>query len=84
MQKDGIKRLIATVTPSARDPEDSHDVRTAWQFFLIKATMKSAYNGIVKTAEAILNCFHVVKYCKSYLLYLILLARKCLILKRII
>jgi len=53
MEKQGVKRLIATATPSATDPSDG----TAWSFSLavtmIKVLAGSAYQEIVATADVV-------------------------------
>lgn len=53
MEKHGVKRLIVTATPSAKDPSDG----AAWSFALavraIKALAGSAYQEIVATADVV-------------------------------
>lgn len=53
MKKCGVKRIIATATPSAVDPQDSFDLKFKLAILLIRWLIPSAYQEIVKTAEAI-------------------------------
>ena len=53
MQKYGLKRIIATATPSAPDPQDTFDFKFKLAVTMIKLFIPSAYADIVKTAEAI-------------------------------
>jgi len=53
MERHGVRRLIATATPSAKDPSDG----AAWSFALavraIQALAGSAYQEIVATADVV-------------------------------
>ena len=53
MRKYGVKRIIATATPSAADLQDSFDLKFKLAVLMIKVLIPSAYQDIVKTAEAI-------------------------------
>lgn len=53
MEKQGVKRLIATATPSAADPADQFDFKFRLAVFLIKLFTRSAYDDIVETAKLI-------------------------------
>jgi putative NADH-flavin reductase len=53
MKKYGLKRIIATATPSAADPLDSFDLKFKLAVLMIKLFIPSAYQDIVKTAEVI-------------------------------
>ena len=53
MRKHGVRRIIATATPSATDPQDAFDLKFRLAVLLIKVLIPSAYADIVNTAEAI-------------------------------
>lgn len=53
MRKYGVKRIIATATPSAADPQDSFDLKFKLAILMNKLLIPSAYQDIVRTAEAI-------------------------------
>ena len=48
-----VKRIIATATPRAADPLDSFDLKFKLAVLMVKLFIPSAYQDIVKTAEAI-------------------------------
>jgi putative NADH-flavin reductase len=53
IQKCNLKRIIATATPSAVDPYDTFDLKFKLAVLMVKLFIPSAYQDIVKTAEAI-------------------------------
>lgn len=53
IQKCNLKRIIATATPSAVDPHDTFDLKFKLVVLMVKLFIPSAYQDIVKTAEAI-------------------------------
>ncbi len=52
MQRHGVKRLIATATPSARDPKDRFSLPFALAV-MIRALQRGAYDDIVATAAVV-------------------------------
>ncbi len=53
MKKNGVKRLIATATPSFKDSNDKFQFGFAFGIFMIKALIKDSYNNIVLTGKYI-------------------------------
>lgn len=53
MQKHGVKRLIATATPSYKDTNDKFQFGFAFGVFMVKTLLKDTYRDIVKTGEQI-------------------------------
>ncbi|MBK7225059.1 MAG: NAD(P)H-binding protein [Saprospiraceae bacterium] len=53
MKKNGVKRLIATATPSFKDNNDKFQFGFAFGIFMIKAFIKDSYNNIVLTGKYI-------------------------------
>jgi uncharacterized protein YbjT (DUF2867 family) len=53
MKKFGVKRIIATATPSATDPQDSFDLKFKLAVLLVRVLISSAHQDIIRTAEAI-------------------------------
>lgn len=53
MEKNGVKRLIATATPSYKDNNDKFQFGFAFGVFMIKTLMKDAYQNIVETGNLI-------------------------------
>lgn len=53
MQRHGVKRLIATATPSARDPKDRFSLPFALAVMMIRALQRGAYDDIVATAAVV-------------------------------
>jgi nucleoside-diphosphate-sugar epimerase len=53
MQKLGVRRLVVSSTPSARDPTDSPDIRFKLAVGVIRRLAPGAYEDIVHTAEAV-------------------------------
>ena len=53
MHEKGVKRLVATATPSAPDPKDSFDFSFRLAVKMVKLTMGDAYADIVGTAAVI-------------------------------
>jgi len=53
IQKCNLKRIIATATPSAVDPHDTFDLKFKLAVLMVTLFIPSAYQDIVKTAEAI-------------------------------
>jgi nucleoside-diphosphate-sugar epimerase len=55
MKTHGVKRLIATATPSAPDPNDNPQPGFSIAVFMIRTLMRSAYDEIVSIAGTIRN-----------------------------
>ncbi len=53
MKKVGTKRLIELATASVRDPQDSFDLKYKLLVSMIKLTVKSAYDEIVRIGELV-------------------------------
>jgi nucleoside-diphosphate-sugar epimerase len=53
MQKLGVRRLVVSSTPSARDPNDSPDIRFKLAVGVIRRLAHAAYEDIVSTAEVV-------------------------------
>lgn len=53
MKKNGVKRLIATATPSYKDGNDKFQFGFAFGVFMVKALLKDTYQDIVETGEQI-------------------------------
>lgn len=53
MQRHGVKRLVATATPSARDPNDRFSLPFALAVVMIRTLVRGAYDDIVATAAVI-------------------------------
>lgn len=53
MQKVGVKRLIATATPSYKDGNDKFQFGFAFGIFMVKVLLKDTYQDIVETGEQI-------------------------------
>ena len=53
MEKNGVKRLIATATPSFRDKEDKFQFGFALGAFMVKALLGDTYNDIVEIGKSI-------------------------------
>jgi putative NADH-flavin reductase len=53
MEKNGVKRLIATATPSYKDSNDKFQFSFAFAVFMIKTMMKDSYQNIVETGNLI-------------------------------
>lgn len=53
MKKSGVKRLIATATPSYKDGNDKFQFGFAFGVFMVKALLKDTYQDIVETGEQI-------------------------------
>lgn len=53
MQKQNVRRIIATATPSAADPHDKFDLKFAVAILIVRLFIHSAYQDIVQTAEII-------------------------------
>lgn len=53
MQRLGVRRLVATATPSAADPNDAFDLKFKLAVLMIRLSIPSAYHDIVRTAEII-------------------------------
>lgn len=53
MQKHGVKRLIATATPSYKDKKDKFQFGFAFGVFMVKSLLKDTYQDIVETGEQI-------------------------------
>ncbi len=53
MKKNGVKRLIATATPSFKDSNDKFQFGFAFGVFMVKALIKDSYNNIVLTGKHI-------------------------------
>lgn len=53
MEKHGVKRLIATATPSFSDPHDKFQLSFAFAVFMIKTLAKNTYLDIVELGKAI-------------------------------
>tara|TARA_R110000850_G_scaffold40805_1_gene105103 strand:- start:936 stop:1571 length:636 start_codon:yes stop_codon:yes gene_type:complete len=55
MEKNNVKRLIATATPSFKDANDKYQFSFSFAVFMVKTMMKDVYNDIVATGTAISN-----------------------------
>ncbi len=55
MQKNGVERLIATATPSYKDPKDKFQLGFAFGVFMVKALLGDTYTDIVETGNQIAN-----------------------------
>jgi hypothetical protein len=55
MEKLGIKRLIASATPSYKDAEDKFQLGFAFGVFMIKTMLNGSYQNIVETCKIIAN-----------------------------
>lgn len=53
MQRHGVKRLVATATPSATDPNDRFSLSFALAVVMIRALVRGAYDDIVATAAVV-------------------------------
>ncbi len=53
MQRHGVKRLIATATPSAKDPSDRFSLPFALAVTMIRALVRGAYDDIIATAAVV-------------------------------
>lgn len=53
MQANGIKRLIATATPSYRDANDRFQFGFAFGVFMVKTLLGDTYHDIIETGETI-------------------------------
>jgi Trk K+ transport system NAD-binding subunit len=53
MQKQGVKRFIATATPSYKDSKDKFQFGFAFGVFMVKSLIKDTYLDIVETGEQI-------------------------------
>lgn len=53
MKKHGVRRLVLSSTPSARDPNDVPDLRFKLAVGLVRLVLRSAYEDIVSTAQAV-------------------------------
>lgn len=53
MKKNGVKRLIATATPSFKDRNDKFQFGFSFGIFMVKALIKDSYNNIVLTGKHI-------------------------------
>jgi hypothetical protein len=53
MEKNGVKRLIATATPSYKDPNDKFQLGFALGIFIIKNFLKDSYQNILETGKHI-------------------------------
>lgn len=53
MKKNGVKRLVATATPSFKDSNDKFQFGFAFGVFMVKALIKDSYNNIVLTGKHI-------------------------------
>lgn len=53
MEKKGVKRLIATATPSFKDSNDKFQFGFSLAVFMIKNLLKHSYNNIVLTGKCI-------------------------------
>lgn len=47
MEKQGIKRLIATATPSFKDPHDTFQLEFSFAIFIVKNLFRYSYDNIV-------------------------------------
>jgi putative NADH-flavin reductase len=55
MERNGVKRFIATATPSFKVPNDKFQLSFSLAIFMIKTLAKDAYNNIVATGAAVSN-----------------------------
>lgn len=55
MQRHGVKRLVATATPSARDPNDRFSLSFVLAVRMIRILAHDAYDDIVATAATVRN-----------------------------
>ncbi|MDD4226154.1 MAG: NAD(P)H-binding protein [Mariniphaga sp.] len=55
MERNGVKRFIATATPSFKVPNDKFQFSFSLAIFMIKTLAKDAYCDIVATGEAVSN-----------------------------
>jgi len=46
MKRNGVKRLIATATPSFKDSKDKFQFGFSFGVFMVKALLKDSYNNI--------------------------------------
>jgi hypothetical protein len=53
MKKNGVKRLIATATPSFKDSNDKFQLGFAFGVFMVKTFLKDSYNNLVLTGKYI-------------------------------
>lgn len=53
MKKHGVRRLIATATPSYKDSNDKFQFGFAFGVLMVKALLKDTYQDIVETGEQI-------------------------------
>lgn len=53
MRRHGVRRLIATATPSARDPNDRFSLPFALAVTMIRTLARGAYDDIVATSEVV-------------------------------
>ena len=53
MKKNGVKRLIATATPSFKDTNDKFQFGFAFGVFMVKALIKDSYKNIALTGKYI-------------------------------
>lgn len=53
MTKLGVKRLIATATPSFKDPNDRFQLSFSLAVFMVKSLMKVSYDNIVLAGKYI-------------------------------
>lgn len=55
MKKHGVKRLIATATPSFKDSNDKFQFGFAFAVLMIKTLTKNSYQNIVESANIVAN-----------------------------
>lgn len=55
MRRHGVRRLIATATPSASDPNDRFSLPFALAVTMIRTLARGAYDDILATAEVVRN-----------------------------
>ncbi|SHN09258.1 NAD(P)-dependent oxidoreductase [Chitinophaga sp. CF418] len=53
MQKNDVKRLIATATPAFKDSNDKFQIGFSFGIFMVKMLIKDSYNNIVLTGKYI-------------------------------
>ncbi len=55
MHKQSVKRLVATTTPSYKDPNDKFDLGLALFILIIRLLLKDTYRDVVEIGRAVVN-----------------------------
>jgi putative NADH-flavin reductase len=53
MKKHGVRRLVFSAAPSARDPQDTPDLRYRMMISLVRLVARSAYEDMVDSVQAV-------------------------------